>query len=70
MQNPAETRSPIDNDVDLPSRGEPSLQDAAPDRHAHSTPLPQAPPREVGGPSGPEPTRYGDWERKGRCIDF
>ena len=25
---------------------------------------------EVGGPSGPEPTRYGDWERKGRCIDF
>ncbi len=28
------------------------------------------PPREIGGPSGPEPTRYGDWERKGRCIDF
>ena len=26
--------------------------------------------REVGGPKGPEPTRYGDWERKGRCIDF
>ena len=25
---------------------------------------------EIGGPSGPEPTRYGDWERKGRCIDF
>ena len=25
---------------------------------------------EVGGPAGPEPTRYGDWERKGRCIDF
>jgi hypothetical protein len=25
---------------------------------------------EVGGPKGPEPTRYGDWERKGRCIDF
>lgn len=30
---------------------------------------PQAP-REVGGPKGPEPTRYGDWERAGRCIDF
>jgi hypothetical protein len=31
-----------------------------------------APPRarELGGPAGPEPTRYGDWERKGRCIDF
>lgn len=27
-------------------------------------------PREIGGPKGPEPTRYGDWERKGRCIDF
>ena len=25
---------------------------------------------EVGGPEGPEPTRYGDWEKKGRCIDF
>jgi len=25
---------------------------------------------EVGGPSGPEPTRFGDWERAGRCIDF
>lgn len=25
---------------------------------------------EVGGPKGPEPTRYGDWEKKGRCIDF
>ena len=27
-------------------------------------------PKETGGPKGPEPTRYGDWERKGRCIDF
>ena len=26
--------------------------------------------REVGGPPGPEPTRYGDWEKGGRCIDF
>jgi len=25
---------------------------------------------EIGGPQGPEPTRYGDWERNGRCIDF
>jgi hypothetical protein len=28
------------------------------------------PPGEIGGPAGPEPTRYGDWERGGRCIDF
>lgn len=27
-------------------------------------------PEEYGGPKGLEPTRYGDWERKGRCIDF
>jgi hypothetical protein len=27
-------------------------------------------PAEVGGPTGPEPTRYGDWEQKGRCTDF
>ncbi|MGH8510848.1 MAG: DUF1674 domain-containing protein [Gammaproteobacteria bacterium] len=27
-------------------------------------------PKEIGGPGGPEPTRYGDWERRGRCIDF
>lgn len=25
---------------------------------------------EIGGPRGLEPTRFGDWERKGRCIDF
>ncbi len=27
-------------------------------------------PKEIGGPKGPEPTRYGDWEQKGRCTDF
>ena len=25
---------------------------------------------EIGGPKGPEPTRYGDWERKGIAVDF
>ena len=29
-----------------------------------------ATPKEIGGPAGPEPTRYGDWEVKGRCSDF
>ena len=28
------------------------------------------PPKETGGPEGLEPTRYGDWEKAGRCIDF
>ncbi len=27
-------------------------------------------PKEIGGPAGPEPTRFGDWERKGRVSDF
>jgi hypothetical protein len=27
-------------------------------------------PAELGGPKGPEPTRYGDWERKGVLSDF
>jgi len=27
-------------------------------------------PKEIGGPKGPEPTRYGDWERKGIVSDF
>lgn len=27
-------------------------------------------PPEKGGPKGPEPTRYGDWERKGIAVDF
>jgi hypothetical protein len=27
-------------------------------------------PTEIGGRKGPEPTRYGDWEKNGRCIDF
>lgn len=32
--------------------------------------MPPAQADEVGGPRGPEPTRYGDWERKGRVSDF
>ncbi len=31
---------------------------------------PESSPKEIGGPKGLEPTRYGDWEKKGRCIDF
>lgn len=31
---------------------------------------PEQPPGEVNGPRGPEPTRFGDWEKGGRCSDF
>jgi hypothetical protein len=34
------------------------------------TPKPAPMPPEIGGPTGPEPTRFGDWERKGRVSDF
>lgn len=27
-------------------------------------------PAETGGRTGPDPVRYGDWEKNGRCIDF
>ncbi len=43
-----------------------------PDADTNETPAtPGAPvPKEIGGPKGPEPTRYGDWQFKGRCSDF
>ncbi|MCW3477749.1 DUF1674 domain-containing protein [Limobrevibacterium gyesilva] len=37
---------------------------------AATRPAPPTLPKEIGGPAGPEPTRYGDWEQKGRCTDF
>ena len=33
-------------------------------------PQPPEKPKEIGGRKGPDPTRYGDWEKAGRCIDF
>jgi hypothetical protein len=37
---------------------------------AKESPAEVARPIEIGGPRGLEPTRYGDWESKGRCSDF
>jgi hypothetical protein len=38
---------------------------------ADAMPKPKpAMPKEIGGPKGPEPTRFGDWEQKGRATDF
>lgn len=42
-----------------------------PDAEPRTEPVPAATrPVEIGGREGPEPTRYGDWEKNGRCIDF
>jgi hypothetical protein len=38
--------------------------------HPAEVDLSKPSPVEVGGPKGPEPTRYGDWEQAGRCTDF
>ena len=46
------------------------VDDAAP---AESNPAPgndRNEPLEIGGRKGPDPVRYGDWEKNGRCIDF
>ncbi|WP_286192297.1 succinate dehydrogenase assembly factor 4 [Roseomonas genomospecies 6] len=43
----------------------------APETKAEETAKgPEQMPGEIGGPQGPEPTRFGDWEFKGRCSDF
>ncbi len=57
------------------STNQPSAATATPQpaRPAEGTPPPAAvkpPPGEIGGPKGLEPTRFGDWERNGRCVDF
>jgi hypothetical protein len=53
--------------MDQKSRG----QDGAPPKVPLDQTKPSpAEPRELGGPKGPEPTRYGDWEYNGRCTDF
>jgi hypothetical protein len=44
-----------------------ALEEAAARRAAEHT---EPAPPELNGPKGPEPTRYGDWERKGLAVDF
>jgi hypothetical protein len=49
----------------------PERSDADERERAASKAQPEsAPPVEIGGRVGPEPTRFGDWEKNGRCIDF
>lgn len=55
---PAESSSPAD-----PAPTQPDVEEA---RRAR---VPQ-PSGELGGRGGPEPTRFGDWESRGRCTDF
>jgi hypothetical protein len=53
---------------------EPTVHPNPPEAQPAAVPLAELirkPVREIGGrKDGPEPTRYGDWEKNGRCIDF
>ena len=53
----------------LPPAAERALKEAA-ERRAAADKMAKSHPKEIGGPRGPEPTRYGDWEKKGLTSDF
>lgn len=56
------------NEQHPPAERDDPLDTAA--EQTHAPPMPPAVSNEIGGPSGLDPTRYGDWERNGRCFDF
>lgn len=64
---PTPDTAPSPEDRPLTDAARRALAEAAARRAAAEVPV--LPP-EDGGPRGPEPTRYGDWEKKGLAIDF
>ena len=54
---------------DLPAAAQRALAEAEARRTEAEAAL-AAMPKELGGRKGPEPVRYGDWEKKGLAIDF
>lgn len=56
-----------DERTDLPPEAQRALAEAEARRKAAKDPML---PKELGGRDGPEPVRYGDWEKKGLAIDF
>ena len=57
-----------DDRPDLPPAARRALAEAEERRKAAAAKAP--PPPELGGRDGPEPVRYGDWEKKGLAVDF
>lgn len=56
---------------DMPDTIPPAARRALAEAEARRAAAPPASlPAELGGPKGPEPVRYGDWERKGLAVDF
>ena len=67
-----DTPEPAPPRRDLPPAAQRALAEAEERRRLADLAAKNAPPKpkEINGPKGPEPTRYGDWERKGICSDF
>lgn len=64
---------PVPDRKPLPPAAQRALAEAEARRQAaatHAKNDAKASPKELQGPKGPEPTRYGDWERKGIASDF
>lgn len=60
------------NNVSAPKLSSNDPAQRQPIQNPQSEPHPESDirPKETGGQKGPEPTRYGDWEKNGRCTDF
>ena len=56
-----------DTPKELPPAAQRALAEAEDRRKAAQT---KKTPKEIGGRNGPEPVRYGDWEKKGIAVDF
>ena len=68
----------MSEDQNKPDKKEAEETEGASSSHSPGNPVEKqnkraktdARPKEIGGRDGPDPTRYGDWEKAGRCIDF
>jgi len=54
----------------VPSNADTEVSHKAIEQRDVVQPSPCSKPQEIGGRSGLDPTRFGDWEKNGRCIDF
>tara|TARA_Y100001960_G_scaffold124690_1_gene132927 strand:- start:284 stop:544 length:261 start_codon:yes stop_codon:yes gene_type:complete len=70
LQTPDWSRLSLWNELRARYLGETMPQPIPKEAPVDSTQTVRAEVREIDGPDGLEPTRYGDWERKGRAIDF
>jgi len=72
VKDPPESAEPTPPRKNLPPAAQRALAEAEERRRLADLAAQNAPPKpkEINGPSGPEPTRYGDWERKGIASDF